>query len=37
MLKKVKFTDYQVLRLLHNVTIIEANDTEALILITKRR
>ena len=35
MLKKVSFEKYQVLRVIHKVTIITANDTEAVILIHK--
>jgi hypothetical protein len=35
MLKRVSFEKYQVLRLMHNVTVITADDKEAVILIEK--
>lgn len=35
MLKRVSFGKYKVLRLLHTVTVITANDTEAVILVEK--
>lgn len=37
MLKRIKYEDYKILRLLFNVTIITANDTEALVIIRKWR
>ena len=33
MLKRVRFIDYQILKVIHNITIITANDTEAVIFI----
>lgn len=35
MLKKVTFIQYQLIRKMHKVTVITANDTEAVILIGK--
>ena len=35
MLKRVSFEKYKVLRAIHNITIITANDTEAVIFIQK--
>ena len=35
MLKKVSFEKYKILRIICNVTIITANDTEAVIIIQK--
>lgn len=35
MLKRVSFENYRVLRLIHNIRVITANDTEAVILIQK--
>ncbi len=35
MLKRVSFNKYQILKLIHNVTVITASDTEAVILIQK--
>ena len=37
MLKRVSFEKYQVLRAIHNVTVITANDTEAVIIIQKQK
>ena len=34
MIKRVKFIDYQVMKAIHKVTIITANDTEAVIYIS---
>ena len=36
MLKRVSFEIYQMLRLIHNITVITANDTEAVIFIQKQ-
>ncbi len=35
MLKRVSFEKYKILRVLHKVTVITANDTEAVIFIQK--
>ena len=35
MLKRVSFEKYKVLSVIHNITIITANDTEAVIFIQK--
>ena len=35
MLKRVNFEKYQVLRAIHKVIVITANDTEAVIFIQK--
>lgn len=35
MLKRVSFRKYQILRAIHNITVITANDTEAVIFIQK--
>lgn len=35
MLKRVSFEKYKVLKAIYNVTIITANDTEAVIFIQK--
>lgn len=37
MLKRVSFENYRVLRLIHNIRVITANDTEAVILIQKQK
>lgn len=34
MIKKVNFLDYQILKFLHNVTVLTASDFEAVIFIT---
>lgn len=35
MLKRVKFSTYQILRIIYKITIVTASDTEAVILISK--
>ena len=35
MLKRVSFEKYKVLRVLHEITVITANDTEAVIFYTE--
>ena len=35
MLKRVSFEKYKVLRTIHNITVITANDMEAVIFIQK--
>ena len=37
MLKRVSFEKYQVLKVIHKVTIITANDMEAVIFIQKQK
>ena len=37
MLKRVGFETYKILKVLHAVTIITANDTEAVIFIQKQK
>lgn len=35
MLKRVSFRDYKILRLIHSVRVITANDMEAVVYIEK--
>ena len=35
MLKRVSFKKYKLLKVIHNIEIITANDTEAVVLIHK--
>lgn len=37
MLKRVKFADYQILRMICEVIVIKADDTEAVVIVMKRR
>lgn len=37
MLRRVKHIEYELLKMLYCITIIKADDTEALVIIRKRR
>lgn len=37
MLKKVKFTDYQILRMICEVIVVKADDTEAIVFIVMNK